>query len=224
MEETLKGTEQSTLVDKEREALIAEMLREANPVELPSELLKNPVIHTGKDETLQAPMVVNKISSAGYVYIWETDTYEKVPVLYYMLAQKLRQRRPDGGYRFTTVNPGKLPKRGTIKCMLNKEAEDRKHYDDLGFRVCPKANITNQYQLQQHMKKRHPQEWAAIDAEKKEKEKAEDRALQRLLLTNQLNTMSKPKEESKPEIAPAQETIEEKAPLYVSEKDKKKVK
>ncbi len=202
---------EDTLTAKENEALIQEMLRDAKKVELPSELTKNPVIHKG-DDTLAAPMTVKEISSAGYVYIWETDTFEKVPVLYYMLAQKLRQRRPDGSFRFTTVDPGKQPKRGTILCMLHPDGKDRKHYEELGFRTCPKSNITNQYQLQQHMAKRHKEEWAAIKAEKEAKEKEEDRMLQRLLLKQQLKeTETTPEPQIQPEP-------------YVSVKDKPKKK
>ena len=52
------------------------------------------------------------------------------------------------------------------------------------------------------MAKKHPQEWAAIEAEIKDKEKAEDRELSRALLKAQMP--------------------EEKAPLYVSDKDKVK--
>ena len=170
---------------KTQEALIQEMLRDAKVGEVPSSLRTDPVIHKG-DETLQAPMTVKEISSAGYVWVWDSRTYEKIPVLYYMLPSKLRQRRPDGSFRFTTTDPGKLPARGTIKCMLHPDGENRKHYDELGFRVCLKGNITNQYQLKQHMIKKHPQEWAAIEAERTDKEKKEDRELQRLLLTNQV--------------------------------------
>ncbi len=171
--------------EQQNEALIEEMLQDAKKTEIPSDLTTNPIIHRG-DETLQVPMTVKEISSAGYIPIWDTRTYEKAPVLYYMAPAKLRQIRPDGSRRFTTVDPGKLPKRGTIKCMLHAEGENRGHYDTLGFRVCRKSNITNPYQLKQHMIKKHPQEWAAIEEERKERERQEDRALQRLLLTSQM--------------------------------------
>ncbi len=185
---------------QDNEALIQEALRDAKKVELPSSLRDEPVIHKG-DETLEAPMTVKQTSSAGYVYVWDTRTYEKIPIIYYMLPSKMRLRRKDGSFRFTTTDPKKLPKRGKIKCMLHKGGENREHYNTLGFRVCPKENITNIHQLKQHMRLKHPQEYAAIVDEKKEKEKAEDRALSRALLKAQM-----PKEE--------------KAPLYV--KDKKK--
>jgi len=145
---------------------------------------------------------VKELANAGYVWIWDTRTYERVAVLSYMLPTKLRFRREDGSFRWTTNDPGKKPKRGSIKCLLHKDSPDREHFDGLGFRACPKTNITNPYQLKQHMVKKHPQEWAAIEEERKERERQEDRELQRLILAGQV-----PKE---------------KPPLYVSDKDKKK--
>ena len=177
-------------LNAENELIIQEMLRNTKGVELPSELTINPILHKG-DEVLPAPMTVKEISSAGYVWVWDSRSFEKIPIIYYMLPSKLRQRRPDGSFRFTTIDPGQLPNRGAIKCMLHEKGEDRKHFDELGFRVCPKEGINNQYQLQQHMIKKHPQEWKAIKLEQEAKEKEEDRNLQRLLLTNQLSKLEK---------------------------------
>ncbi len=177
-------------IEKGNEALIAEMLRDAQKAEVVSELSKNPVLHKG-DETLPAPMTVKEITGAGYLWVWDTRTFEKLPILYYMLPQRLRDRRPDGSFRFTTTDPNQTPKHGTVRCLLHPEREERKHFDELGFRICNKHNLINQYQLQQHMKKKHPQEWATIEEEKKTKEKEEDRALQRLLLLNQTSKVSK---------------------------------
>lgn len=202
MEDTQK--KQAQPVDPQNEALIQEMLRSAKPFEVEGELTRNPIIHKG-DKELEAPMVVNTISSAGYVWIWETDTYEKVPCLYYMLPSKLRSKRKDGSYRFTTIDPGIKPTRGTIKCMLHEKHPNRPHYKEIGFRTCPKTTITSQYQLEQHMKKRHPQEWAAITKEKTDMEREEDRALQRLILSQM-----KPKE---PEPVPVA-VVEEPKPVH----------
>lgn len=190
MEDTQTGTE-------DNEAIIAEMVRDAKIVAMPSELGDNPVIHKG-DEELPAPMVGKVISSAGYVEVWDTRTFEKIPILYYMLAKKMRQRRKDGSFRFTTTDPGKLPKRGKIICRLHKDGENREHYNQLGLRVCPKDNILNPHELKQHMLKKHPKEWATIEDERKDRERAEDRELNRALLAANMP----------------------KAPLYV--KDKKK--
>ena len=196
MEDTLKTIEQ------ENEALIQEALREAKTTELPSSLTQDPVIHRG-DTELEAPMTVKEITSAGYVWVWDSRTFEKIPILYYMLPSKLRTRRPDGSFRFTTIDPKQKPKRGEVKCLLHKDSENRARYNEKGFRVCSKDNITNEYQLKQHMLKKHPQEWAAIEDERKERERQEDRALQKLLLKGAVK--------------------EDKPPLYVSKRDKEKL-
>ena len=173
---------QTKVVDTEREGVIEEMLRDAEnqKVELPSDLTRNPVLN--RDDKEAPPTIVNKITSAGYVYVWDSRTYHKVPVLYYMLSQILRVKRDDGSYRWTRNDPGKLPKRGTYKCLLHKDSPNRGHYDDLGFRTCLKDNITNPYQVTQHMKSKHKAEWAAIEEEKRLAERAEDRELQRALI------------------------------------------
>jgi len=193
--------------DPGREALIVEMLRDAEKTELPSELTKEPVIHRG-DADLPAPMVVSRVTNAGYVWVWDSRTYERIPILSYMLPSKMRQRREDGSYRFTTNDPHKLPQRGTYKCLLHKDAPDRAHYNELGFRVCKKDNLNNRYEVTQHMRHKHPAEWAAIEDERKERERKEDRELQRLILD---------KATEKSIEAPE-------APLYVSDKDKVKAK
>ena len=195
--------------DKEREGLIAEMLRDAKTTELPSELSKDPVIHKG-DEDLPAPMVVNTVTSAGYRYVWDTRTYEKIPILYYMIGQKMKQKRDDGSYQFMANDPHKLPKRGTHKCLLHKDSPDRNEYDELGFRICPKDNLTNRYQVSRHMQLKHPAEWREIEDARKELERKEDRELQRMLITKVAGQ------------SPAR--VKEKAPLYVSKKDMEKAK
>ncbi|KKK86865.1 hypothetical protein LCGC14_2758980 [marine sediment metagenome] len=128
-----------TLTDNE--SLIAEQLRDAKLVDLPSELKANPVIHRG-DEELEAPMTVKELSSAGYVYIWDSRTFERAPVLYYMLPSILRRRREDGSFIWTTNDPHKQPEMGHMKCLLHKDSPDRKEYDKMGFRACKKSNIT----------------------------------------------------------------------------------
>ena len=179
-------------VDPDREKLIAEMVRdtESTKVELPSEIAPKTVLNP--DDKEAPPTIVRTISSAGYVYVWDSRTYVKVPVLYYMLPQILRQRRQDGSYRFTVNDPGELPKRGTLKCLLHRDSPNRVHYDELGFRICKKENITNPYQVTQHMKSKHKAEWAAIEEEKKERERLEDREAQRLLIGAVAGKVEKP--------------------------------
>ncbi|KKN62198.1 hypothetical protein LCGC14_0514770 [marine sediment metagenome] len=189
---------------QDNESLIAEQLRDAKLVELPSELKKEPVIHRG-DETLDAPMTVKELTSAGYVYVWDSRTYKRAPVLYYMLPSILRRRREDGSFIWTTNDPKQLPNRGTMLCLLHKDAPNRKEYTEMGFRVCKKNNIINAFEVKQHMLKKHPKEWNSIEDARKDKERQEDRAAQRALY----------------EAVGGKR--EEKAPLYVSKKDKEKI-
>ena len=210
MEDTL-GTQKQQL-DPEREALIAEMLRDAQKTNLSSALDKEPIIHRG-DVELPAPMVVNKMTSAGHVFVWDSRTYQKAPVLYYMLPQILRQRRQDGSYRWTVTDPGKEPRRGTHRCLLHKDDPNRQHYSELGFAVCPKDNLANPYQVTRHMQLKHKAEWAAIEAEKKEKERQEDRALQQYLVAQAAGAIGKPKPEVKEE--PKVEAPKSEKALYI---------
>ena len=195
---------------QDNESLIQEQLRDAKLVELPSELKENPVIHRG-DETLDAPMTVKELSNAGYVYVWDSRTYKRAPVLYYMLASILRRRRDDGSFIWTTNDPKQLPKMGHMKCLLHKDSPNRKEYDEMGFRTCKKSNIINAFEVKQHMTKKHPKEWQSIEDQRKERERQEDRADAKLLRTALVGHKEEPK-------------AEEKAPLYVSDKDKAKVK
>lgn len=205
---------QDTRTTEENETLVEEMLRDAQTFEPPVE---TPVIHRGDGE-LDAPMIVKEMTSAGYVYVWDSRTGEKMPVLYYMLAQKLRTRRPDGSYRFTTKDPKITPYRGKLKCYLHKDHPDRVKMDTLGFRICIKDNITNAHQLTQHMRLKHPQEWAHIEEERKEKERQEDRELQRAILGRVVRNQEESEEVETTAVA-VENTTE--APLYVSDKPPK---
>ena len=191
-------TQKDTL--QENESLIQEALRDAKFVDVPSELKANPVIHRG-DETLDAPMTVKELSSAGYVYVYDSRTFERAPVLYYMLPSILRRRRDDGSFIWTTNDPKQLPKRGTLKCLLHKNSPERAEYDKMGLRTCKKSNIINVFEVKQHMLKKHPKEWQAIEDVRKERERQEDRSFQKTLY-EAVGGKAKP-------------------PLYVSDKDKK---
>jgi len=207
----------------ENEALVQQMLRDAKPAKVESDLEKNPVIHKGDIEQ-PAPMVVSKLSNSGYVWIYDTRTGEQIPCIYYLVPVKMRQKRTDGSFKFTTVDPGFRPKKGTFKCMLHPESENRAHFNELGFRTCNKSNLINKYQLNQHMKKKHPQEWAAIESERIDREKEEDRALQRLLLASQLKTIERPAIKLDTEKVTTVTGVGTDAPLYVSDKPKNKKK
>lgn len=189
-------------LDNENKDLIEEMLKDAEKA--PSDG-KPEVIFKG-DGALPAPMVGSKTfpKDEGLVYIYDRKTGTRSVALGYMLRELLKAKNPDGTLRFTTRNPGFAPKLGTYKCLLHPEGPNRAHYDELGFPTCRKSNLTSPHMVKKHMKSRHKMEWEAIEEERKDREKKEDREFQRSIISR---------------TAPP---AEEKAPLYVSDKDKKK--
>lgn len=166
---------------EDNQALIEEMIRGAEGAEEPGEIVRQRVIHEG-DEDLPVPMVATKLVSAGYVYIYDTETGECSLTNRNMLPAQLKKKRPDGSNVFTTLKPAIPPKRGNLKCMLHPKGSNRKHYDELGLAVCPKDNLTSPFQVRRHMEKRHKMEWGAIEQERIDAEKKQDREFQEVLL------------------------------------------
>ena len=165
----------------ENEGLIEELIRDAEVAEEPGAMAREKVVFAG-DEDAPVPMVLSNLESAGYAIIYEITTGQSSVANKNMLPALLRVKNDDGTLRFTTRKPPYEPKRGTFKCMLHVSNPNRAHYDEIGLPVCPKANIINQYQVDQHMKKRHSQSWAAIERERLDREKQEERDFQRSLV------------------------------------------
>jgi len=163
------------------DALIEEMMRDAEKAAEPGDIVQDPVVNRGSEDA-PFPAVLKDLSSAGYVYVYDTRTAERSIINRNMLRSALRKVRPDGSTVFTIHKPAFEPARGTYKCMLHKDAPNRKHYDEMGFATCPKANLRSPYQVEQHMKHRHKQEYAAIEAERLRNEKQEDRDFQKNLM------------------------------------------
>lgn len=139
------------------------------------EMLADVKGHSRKIEKVEGsfPSVIT-VNDEGLVDIYEIATGRKVTILRYMLSQLLQTKR------FTTA--AMTEKRGNMKCLLHPDSENREHYNELGLPLCLKSNITSKYQVEQHMKKRHPSAWAAIEQERKDFEKQEEREFQRTLV------------------------------------------
>jgi hypothetical protein len=157
-------------------AVIQEMIAQAQAAAEPGD---RPGTVVEKGDT---PSVIRSIDSAGYCDIWDTRTGEKSKTNYNMLPTQLKKRREDGSRVFTTIDPGITPHRGTVKCLLHPDGENRKHYDELGFTVCRKSNLVSLFQLEQHMKHKHKQEYATIEKERADQQRAEDREFQRSIM------------------------------------------
>lgn len=198
---------------KESDAMLQEMLNNIETAPEPGELVKNPVVHAGTDE-LPVPMIGKVVGSAGYAYIYDTRTGDRSRANRNMLPALLKIRRDDGSRTFTTIKPAFSPKRGTFKCLLHKDSKNREKYDEMALPVCSADALSNRHQMMRHMQKKHPAEWEAIENNRMELEREEDRELKRALLDKATGA------EGLLTAAAVMGTPE--APLYVSGKKKKK--
>ena len=134
----------------------------------------------GKSDDVEY-MTPAPVLSAGQVYIYDTKTHEQSVCRRNILVHKLKLKREDGSLVFTTVKPKQLPKRGKLKCMLHPD-ERTEMYDTWGLATCLKANLTSPYQVERHMKKRHKDEWGAIQREETRIEKDKERQLRESII------------------------------------------
>jgi hypothetical protein len=154
--------------DVENQVLVEEMLK-AKAAPEPMDSLKDRVVHDGNDDVLPAPMTMSTIKSAGYVFVYDMETGDRSIVNANMLPSQLRKMR-NGKRVFTTQKPTIEPKRGILQCFLHPDNPNREHYTEMGLPVCKKSNLINEYQRTRHMQRKHKDEWASIEAERKTKE------------------------------------------------------
>jgi hypothetical protein len=153
---------------------IEERMRDAEEVEESQLVIE-------KDKNLDVEMTPTQLKSAGYVYIYDTKTHERSVCHRNNLRNALNKRRPDGSLVFTTVKPKYKPGRGVLKCLLHPD-ERKPEYDEWGFAVCLKSNLTSPFQVRRHMQKRHKQEWEAIKEAQDREEKEKERQLRESLI------------------------------------------
>ena len=134
----------------------------------------------GKSDDVEY-MTPAPVLSDGQVYIYDTKTHERSVCRRNILPAKLKLKRPDDSFVFTTVKPKTPPKRGVLKCMLHP-GERTEMYDTWGFPVCMKSNLTSPFQVRRHMQKRHKQEYEAIKEEATRIEKDKERQLREALI------------------------------------------
>jgi len=155
--------------------------------ELIEEAMRDVVLEkVDRDETVKAdigdPGFALTVLGPHDVFIYDIVTRERSKCRRNMLAQKLKARRPDGTPVFTTRKPLLPPKRGTVKCLLHPSDSNRATYDEMGLPTCSMDILASNYQRKEHMRKKHKQEWAAIEQIRIDTEKKEDRDFQKGLL------------------------------------------
>ena len=159
-------------------------------------------------------MKYTSVKSAGWVYVYHTRTGDKSIVNRNMLRTQLQKKLEDGSLAFSLKPPvgkdGKIikPIPGIIKCLLHPDDLNRQHYDVMGFAICKKANLSSPHSLTQHMRHRHHVEWEAIEKDRTDKEKAEDRTFQKNLYEKLTSSLVKPEVQPEPKVTFVCETCE----------------
>ena len=167
----------------------------------------------GKQEDIEKGVTEHftptQLKEAGWSWLYHVATGLPSLCNNNWLAIKLSHTDSNGNYIWTAEKPAKPPWQGTFKCKLHPDNEHRAKYDEMGFSVCMKSNMPNEYQQRNHMRKRHKAEWAIIqemEADRKEAIKEDkDRAMMEALTGRKVESVGTPE-----------------APLYVSDKPKKK--
>ena len=162
------------------EMMLEELIADAESAAEPGMHI-NEVISRGSPD-LPAPTVVSSLTSAGYSYMYDTRSGERSLTNNNMLPQQLTKNREDGSRVFTTIRPNIIPSRGSMLCLLHQKNPSRGYYDSLGLNICPKANLTSEFQVIRHMQTRHKLEWQTIETERARREKLEERDFQVKLL------------------------------------------
>ena len=182
-------------ISTENDALIQQMIQDAKPAPEPGTAIKGQVIHSG-DDTLESPMIGKDITSAGYVYVYDTETGDRSVINRNMLLPQLKKKKPNGKPAFTVIDPHIKQVKGSCKCMLHPDDPKRAYYDTLGLPVCKKSNLTSPFQVRRHMQKRHKQEWETIQEETRLIKEEEEKAFQRLIIQQSQGAKAIPRKET----------------------------
>lgn len=168
-------------LERERDELINVMQGMVDEAPEPGTFRVKDVLHAG-DEEYPAPIIAKALSSAGYVYIYDTLTGERSITNRNMLPTQLQKMHPNKTKVFTTIKPSIGPIRGTHTCMLHPEYSERKRYDSWGLPTCRKSNLTSDFQVRMHMERRHKIELKTIEEERGKQEKVNEKMQQEALL------------------------------------------
>jgi hypothetical protein len=175
---------------------VLEQIADASDEAVPTEI---PTITEAPEPGLQDITEVNQgsiVESAGYVYIWDTQSADRSVCNRNMLQTTLGKTRKDGSRVFTTIKPNFEARGGQHKCLLYKDDENREQYNELGLPECTKDNLDSPYQVTRHMQTRHPQEWATIEDINATAAREEDREFQRILIQAAARGAALPTEEA----------------------------
>ena len=153
-------------------------------------LQEGEVLSRGNDAEAPVPMRVSSLKYKVYVEVWDTQTGVSSFQPWWLLWQTMRKRREDGSLVFTRTNPNIPADYGAdLFCPLHPEAPVGQRFGGKGFKACKKKHIPHWDGLQRHIRKSHGRAWEAMERERTDRERVEDRALQREAIQSQREFM-----------------------------------
>lgn len=136
------------------------------------------------NETNPAPMRINSLRFKGYVEVWDTVTGVKSLQPWWLLWQTMKKKRADGSLVFTRTDPKIPPNYGAdLVCYMNPASKEHARVKGMGFKDCTKQHIPHEDALMRHVKKSHSRAWEALERERTERIRQEDRKLQQDMLS-----------------------------------------
>ena len=116
-------------------------------------------------------------STAAPVYVYNRYSGDKVTVNYDQLGARLKvrfdQTHPWQGQRVYTRTFVEPKIKGALICPLHVDSPTREHWDSYGLSPCRKHNLVSEYQVDRHVKVKHPMLHEIREREKAEADRAE---------------------------------------------------
>lgn len=134
---------------------------------------------------VEAPPVKDISDPVDSVTLYHRETGEPRTFPRYMLAKTARKRLPSGEFLLSDKQEVE-PFVGQVICRLHPSHPRRGEWDQIGLRgrECPAAHLASDFDMEEHMRRKHRRETAVI--EQYERRLREDEAAERARETQEL--------------------------------------
>ena len=158
------------------------MEEQADSVVPPGYMRSGEIVNRPTDDA-PAVMRVSDLRFKGYVQVWDTQTGILSLQPWWLMWQTMRKKRPDGSLVFTRTDPKIAPNHGAdLFCPLNPVSSEYPRLKGMGFKPCTKQHIPHEDALMRHVQKSHSRAWEAMERDREERIRQEDRKLQQDML------------------------------------------
>lgn len=145
----------------------------------PGSLKEGEVVNIPSEDS-PAAVRVSELRYKGYVPVWDTKTGVRILQPHFFLWQTMRMKHEDGTLMYTSTDPHIPPNYGQdLMCPLNPESPDFARIQGRGFKTCRKRHIPHLDAVEAHVRSSHKRAYLALERERQDRIREEDRELQR---------------------------------------------